>query len=198
MLETVAVDVQEMEKNPEQRREEILKRINSEVQELLQQLKRVDVGNTDKCLVSSIDGKNIAKNKEPKNYLLGHDATVPHQDEVHLLQSCEEQMSLYQGIFDAFVKLIPEVDELKDYNFESISKLCNFAKELKEQEKLFSSKIESLNSLKDILNEDQPAELEKLAKWYQTYREQFDQLQKLLSMLLPQGKNAKRQVSVKI
>ncbi|XP_074617394.1 uncharacterized protein LOC141876604 isoform X5 [Acropora palmata] len=195
VLETVAVAVQEMEKNPEQRREEILKRIKSEVQELLQQLKRVDVGNADKCLVSSIDGKNIAKNKEPKNDLLGHDATVPQQDEVHLLQSCEEQMSLYQGIFDAFVKLIPEVGELKDYNFESISKLCNFAKELKEQEKLFSSKIESLNSLKDNLNEDQPVELEKLAKWYQTYREQFDQLQKLLSMLLPQGKNAKKQSS---
>ena len=197
MLETVAVDVQEMEKNPEQRREEILKRINSEVQELLQQLKRVDEDNTDKYLVSSIDGKNIAKDNEPKNDLLGHDATVPQPDEVHLLQSCEEQLSLYQGIFDAFIKLIPEVGELKDYNFESISKLFNFKKELKEQEKLFSSKIESLNKLKDNLNEDQTAELEKLARWYNTHKEQFDELEILLSMVLFQGRSTTKQVSVK-
>ena len=163
-METVAVAVQEMEKNPAQRREEIVKRINSEVQELLQQLKRVDVGNTDKCLVSSIDGKNLAKDKEPKNDLLAHDAKVQHQDEVHLLQSCEEQQSSCQRIFDAFIKLIPGVGELKYYNFESISKLCNFARELKEHGKLFSSNIQSLNSLKDNLNDDQTVELEKYAK----------------------------------
>ena len=197
MLETVAVAVQEMGKKTEQRRQESLRFINSEVQELLQQLKRVDVDNTDKCLVFSIDGKNIAKDKEPKNDLLGHDATVPQQDEVHLLQSCKEQLSLYKGIFDAFIELIPKAGELKDYNFKSIPKLCNFTKELKEQEQLFSSKIESLNSLKDNLNDDQTAELEKLANWYKTHQRKVDGLERLLSTLPSQGRSTKNQVSVK-
>ena len=199
MLETVAAAVQEMEKTPEQRREESLKRINSEVQELQQRLKilKLDMFFTDERMVSSVDGKNTPKDKEPKNDLLGHDAKVPQQDEVHLLQACEEQQSLCQGIFNALIKLIGEVGQLKDDNFMCISKLWNFTKELKDQEKLFWGKIESLNSLKDNLNEDQTAELEKLAKWYKIHQKQVDGLERLLSSLLSQGRSTKNQVSVK-
>ena len=199
MLETVAAAVQEMEKSPEQRREESLKRINSEVQELQQQLKRVklDMVFTDERMASSVDEKNAPKDKEPKNELLGHDAKVPQLDEVHLLQACEEQQSLCQGIFNALIKLIGEVGQLKDDNFMCISKLSNFTKELKDQEKLFCGKIESLNSLKDNLNEDQTAELEKLAKWYKIHQKQVDGLERLLSSLLSQGRSTKNQVSVK-
>ena len=200
MLETVAVAVQEMEKNPEQRREESLKRISSEVQELQQQLKRVklDMVFTGECMVSSVDWKNTPKDKEPKNDLMCHDAMVPQQDKVHLLQSCEEQLSFCRGIFDALVRLIGEVCELK-HDKVMISKLWNFTKELKDQEKqlLFSSKIESLNSSKDNLYEDQTAELENLTKWYKAHQEQLSQLEKLLSTLLCQGKSTKSQVSVK-
>ncbi|XP_074617387.1 uncharacterized protein LOC141876602 isoform X2 [Acropora palmata] len=106
VLQTVAAVVQEVEKTPEQRREDSLKRINSEVQELRQQLKKMkfDMDSTDNCMVSSTNGKNIPKNKECKNDSLVHEAKVPQQDEVHLLQSCEEQQSLCQGIFDALIK----------------------------------------------------------------------------------------------
>ena len=201
MLETVAVAVQEMEKKPEQRREESLNRISSEVQELRQQLKRVklDMVFTDGRMVSSVDRKNIPKDKEPKNDLLGHDAKVPQQDKVFLLKSCEEQLSFCQGIFDALVKLIGEVGQLKHDNVICMSKLWKFIKELKNQEKqlLFSSKIESLNSLKDNLNEDETAELEKLARGYKAHREQLSQLEKLLSTVLCQGRTTTKQVSVK-
>ncbi|XP_044173111.1 putative uncharacterized protein MYH16 isoform X4 [Acropora millepora] len=198
--ETVTAAVQEIEKNPEQRREENLNRINSEVQELQQQLKRVklDMVFTDECMVSSVDRKNTPKDKEPKNDLMCHDAMVPQQDKVHLLQSCEEQLSFCRGIFDALVRLIGEVCELK-HDKVMISKLWNFTKELKDQEKqlLFSSKIESLNSSKDTLYVDQTAELENLTKWYKAHQEQLSQLEKLLSTLLRQGKSTKSQVSVK-
>ena len=199
MLETVAAAVQEMEKTPEQRREESLKRINSEVQELQQQLKRVklDMVFTDERMAPSVDEKNAPKDKEPKNDLLGHDAKVPQLDEVHLLQACEEQQSLCQGIFNALIELIGEVGQLKDDNFMCISKLRNFTKELKDQGKLFCSKIESLNSLKDNLNEDQTAELEKLSKWYKIHQKQVDGLERLLSSLLSQGRSTKNPVSVK-
>ena len=184
MLETVAVAVQEMEKNPEQRREESLKRISSEVQELQQQLKRVKL---------DMNRKNLPKDKEPENDLLG-----PQQDEVHLLKSCEEQLAFCRGIFDALLKLTGEVGQLKHDNIICISKLWDFTKELKHQEKQFlSSKIKSLNSLKDNLDEDQTAELEKLAKWYKIHQEQFDELEKLLSMVLFQGESTTKQVSVK-
>lgn len=199
MLETVAAAVQEMEKTPEQRREECLKRISSEVRELQHQLKRVklDMVFTDEDMVSSVDGKNIPKDKELKNDLLGHDAKVPQQDVVHLLQLCEEQQALCQRIFDALIKLSGEVGQLKGDNYGCISTLWNFMKEVKDQEKLFSSKIESLNSLKDNLSDDQTDELEKLAKWYKTYQKQVDGLQKFLSSLLLQRQSAKNQVSVK-
>ncbi|XP_067054639.1 uncharacterized protein PF3D7_1120000-like isoform X8 [Acropora muricata] len=194
--ETVTAAVQEIEKNPEQRREENLNRINSEVQELQQQLKRVklDMVFTDECMVSSVDRKNTPKDKEPKNDLMCHDAMVPQQDKVHLLQSCEEQLSFCRGIFDALVRLIGEVCELK-HDKVMISKLWNFTKELKDQEKqlLFSSKIESLNSSKDTLYVDQTAELENLTKWYKAHQEQLSQLEKLLSTLLRQGKSTKSQ-----
>ena len=200
LFRSVTAAVQEMEKNPEQRREESLSCINSEVQELQQQLKRVklDMVFTDERMVSSVYRKNIPKDKEPENDLLGHDTMVPQQDEVHLLQSCEEQLSFCRGIFDALVKLIGEVGQLK-HDKVIISKLWNFTKELKDQEKqlLFSLKIESLNSLKDNLYEDQTAELENLAKWYKAHQEQLSQLEKLLSTLLCQGKSTKSQVSVK-
>ncbi|XP_074617404.1 uncharacterized protein LOC141876605 isoform X9 [Acropora palmata] len=198
--ETVTAAVQEMEKNPEQRREESLNLINSEVQELQQQLKRVklDMVFTDERMVSSVDRKNTPKENGPKNDLLCHDAMVPQRDKVHLLQSCEEQLSFCRGIFDALVRLIGEVCQLK-HDKVIISKLWNFTKELKDHEKqlLFSSKIESLNSLKDNLYEAQTAELENLAKRYKAHQEQLSQLEKLLSTLLCQGKSTKSQVSVK-
>jgi len=193
VLETVAIAVQEMEKYPEQRTEESLKCIKS-------QLKRVklDVDNTDECLVSSVDGKNIAKDKEPKNDLLGHDATVPQQDEVHLVQSFEEQLLLCQGIFDALIKLIGEVNpQPKDNDFVWMSNLFFFTKELKKQEKLFSSKIKSLNSLKANLNKDQTRELENLVKRYITHQKNVNELETFLSSLLSQRQGTKNQVSVK-
>ncbi|XP_044167134.1 uncharacterized protein LOC114954239 isoform X2 [Acropora millepora] len=191
VLETVAVAVQDMEKYPEQRKEESLQRIKS-------QLKRdkLDVDNTNECLVSSVDGPNTAKDKEPKNDLLGHDATVPQQDEVHLLQSFEEQLLLCQGIFDALIKLIGEVSpQPKDNDFVWMSNLFFFTKALKNQEKLFSSKIKSLKSLKDNSNKDQSGELEKLVKRYKTHQQKVDELETLLSSLLFQRQGTKNQRS---
>ena len=140
----------------------------------------------------------LFRSKEPKNDLLGHDATVPQQDEVHLLQSFEEQLLLCQGIFDALIKLIGEVSpQPKDNDFVWMSNLFFFTKALKNQEKLFSSKIKSLKSLKDNSNKDQSRELEKLVKRYKTHQQKVDELETLLSSLLFQRQGTKNQVSVK-
>ncbi|XP_068706989.1 probable serine/threonine-protein kinase ifkC isoform X2 [Montipora foliosa] len=198
-LETVAAAAKDMGKTPEQRRQESLKRISSEVQELQQKLKKVklDLGDSKECTDSFTAGENKQNDREAEKEVLDHDAKVPQQDVNHLLQSCEEQQSFCQGIYSALIKLIGEVGQPRDDNFKCISQLCDFTKELKDREKALSPKIELLNNMKDCLDMHQTTKLEKLDKWYRAQQEQIDGVEKLLSSLLSQGNIAKKQKMLK-
>ena len=196
-LEAVAAAARDFGKTADQRRQESLKRISSEVQELRQQLKRVklDCGDTESCGSGiSYPKENTQPVKEPQG-----DVKVTQQDAEHLLQSCEEQHSLCQAIYDALIKLIGEVGQPRDDNFMCIKQLCDFTKELKDQERTFFPKIEMLHSRKKHLDEQQVAQVEKLEKWSRAQTEQVEGVEKLLLSLLSQGKIIERnQVSLRI
>lgn len=189
-LETVAAAAQDMGKTADQRRQESLKRISSEVQELRQQLKRVklDCRDTESC------GSGISDPEEetqPAKELLS-DGKVPQQDAEHVLQSCEDQYSLCQGIYDALIKLIGEVGQPRDDNFMCIKQLCDFTKELRDQEKTFFHKLELLHNRTQHLDELQVAQVAKLEKWSRVQKQQVEGVEKLLSSLLSQGKTIER------
>lgn len=84
-----------------------------------------------------------------------------------------------------------------DDNFKGISQLCNSTKEVKDQEKALSPKIELLNNMKDCLDTHQTTKLEKLDKWYRAQQEQIDGVEKLLLSLLSQGSIAQNQKMLK-
>ena len=175
-----------MGKTVEQRRQESLKRISSEVQELRQQLKRVKLDSSDaESCAGSSDFKQITQPlKNDQN-----DVKMSSQDVTHLLHSCNEQHTFCQSINDALIQLIVELVPLVKDNFMCIKQLCVFTKELKEQEKRFLSKIEVLRDLKEQLDSLQVAQLEELEKWSRAQKEQVQGVEKLLSSLLHQGKN---------
>ena len=175
-----------MSKTPEQRRQESLKRISTEVQELRRQLKRIklDCSDTQPCHMISEPKENTEPSKEVAN-----DGTVPHQDVECLLQSCEEQRTFCQGVYNALIKLIGEVAQLRHDNSMCIKQLYDFTKELKDKEKAFFSKINQLRGLKQQLNLLQVAQLEELEKWRRIQEDQIEGVEKLLSILLHQGKS---------
>ena len=185
-LETVAAAAEEMSKTSEQRRQESLKRISTEVQELRQQLKRIklDCNDTEPCHMISEPKENTEPSKEVLN-----DGNIPHEDAACLLHACGEQRSLCQGMYSALIKLIGEVGQPRDDNFMCIKQLCDFTKELKDQEKTFFSKINQLDGLKQQLDVPQVAQLEDLRKWSRAQKEQIEGVEKLLSSLLHQGKS---------
>ena len=191
-LETVAAAAEEMGKTSEQRRQESLKRISTEVQELRRQLKRIklDCSDTEPCHMISEPKENTELPKEMLN-----DGSTPHQDAECLLRSCEEQRTFCQGMYDSLIKLIGEVAQLRDYNFMCIKELCDFTKELKDKEKTFFSKINQLRDMKQQLNLLQVAQLGELEKWSRTQKDHIEGVEKLLSSLLHQGKS---QVSSRI
>ena len=175
-----------MGKTVEQRRQESLKRISSEVQELRQQLKRVklDCSDAESCAGSG-DLKQITQPlKNDQN-----DLKMASQDVTHLLHSCKEQHTFCQSIYNALIQLIGEVAPLGEDNFMCIKQLYDFTKELKEQEKSFLPKIDVLRDLKEQLDSWQVAHLEELEKWSRAQKEQVQGVEKLLSSLLHQGKS---------
>ena len=188
-----------MGKTPDQRRQESLKRISSEVQELRQQLKKVklDRSDTDEACGEISNGHKVIQDSLPANDLQVPEAKVLQQDPEHLLQSCEEQHSLCQGIYSELIKLVGEVGQPRADNFMCIKQLCDFTRELREQEKTFFPKIEQLNDQKSHLDHLQVARVEKLEKWKRAQKEQVEGVEKLLSSLLKQGKIEKSQVSFK-
>ena len=183
-----------MGKTTEQRRQESLKRISSEVQELRQQLKRVklDCSDSETCT-----GISDPKDNEQSTKELLNDTKMPLQDPAHLLHSCEEQHAFCQGIYNALIKLIGEVGQPREDNFMCIKQLCDFTKELKDQEKIFFPKIELLRNLKQHLDKLQVAQVEELEKWSRAQKEQVEGVEKLLSSLLNQGNIEKNQVCLK-
>ena len=175
-----------MGKTVEQRRQESLKRISSEVQELRQQLKRVKLDSSDaESCAGSGDFKQITQPlKNDQN-----DVKMSSQDVTHLLHSCEEQHTFCQSIYNALIQLIGEVAPLGEDNFMCIKQLYDFTKELKEQEKTFLPKIEVLRDLKEQLDSLQVAQLKELEKWSRAQKEQVQGVEKLLLSLLHQGKS---------
>ena len=177
-----------MGKTVEQRRQESLKRISSEVQELRQQLKRVKLDCSEaESFRGSSDFKQITQ--PLKNYQ--NDVTMSSQDVTHLLRSCEEQHTFCQRIYNTLIQLIGEVAPLGEDNFKCIKQLYDFTKELKEQEKTFLPKFEVLRDLKEQLDSLQVAHLEELEKWSRAQKEQVQGVEKLLLSLFqqPEGKS---------
>lgn len=195
-LETVAVAAQDMGKTPEQRRQESLKRISSEVQELRQQLKKVKLDCGDADLSESV--KNCPIDEAQPTCDSSEDAALMvHQSQgesvEQLIQSCEEQRRFCQGIYDALIKLIGEVGQPREDNAKCIRQLCDFTKELRDQEKTIFSKIELLRGQNQHLDKHPVSRVEQLEKWQRAQKEQVEGVEKLLSSLLHQGGMERRQ-----
>ena len=175
-----------MGKTVEKRRQESLRRIYSDIQELRQEVKRVklDCSNAQTCPGSS-DFKQITQPLRNDQI----DVTMSSQDVTHLLRSCEEQHTFCQGIYNNLIQLIGEVAPLGEDNFMCIKQLYDFTKELKEREKTFLPKFEVLLDVKEQLDSLQVARLEKLVKWSRAQEERFQEVEKLLLSLLHQRKS---------
>ena len=189
-----------MGKTAEQRRQESLKRISSEVQELRQQLKRVklDCGDADLDTSDGVKscpqgGVQAAVDNEHVNSVSEHSSQSESVQQ--LLKSCEDQRRFCEGIYGALIKLVGEVGQPREDNAKCIQQLCDFTKELRDQEKTFFSKIEQVRSQSQHLNELQDAQVERLDKWKRVQKQQVEGVEKLLSSLLHQGMMEKRQVS---
>ncbi len=196
----MAVAAQDMGKTVEQRRQESLKRISSEVQELRQQLKRVKLDCVD---TDSSDGiQNSPREDTQSRKEAVDDANSVHvhasqgESVEQLLKSCEDQRVFCQGIYDALIKLIGEVGQPREDNSKCLRQLCDFTKELQDQEKTFFSRIELVHG--HHLNKVQVARVEKLEKWKRAQKEQVEGVEKLLSSLLNQGKMERRESQGKI
>lgn len=189
-----------MGKTAEQRRQESLKRISSEVQELRQQLKRVKLDCAD---ADSTDGiQNCSKEDTQSAKEVLDDANSVHvhasqgESVEQLLKSCEDQRIFCQGIYDALIKLIGEVGQPREDNSNCLRQLCDFTKELQDQEKTFFSRIELVHG--HHLDNLQVARVQKLEKWKRAQKEQVEGVEKLLSSLLNQGKMERRESQGKI
>lgn len=189
-----------MGKTVEQRRQESLKRISSEVQELRQKLKRVklDCGDADSSDgITNCPREDTQPTKEVLDDVNPKVQAQQGETVEQLLQSCEEQQRFCQGIYQALIKLIGEVGQPREDNSKCIRQLCDFTKELRDQEKTFFSKIELVRSQIQHLDKLQVARVEQLEKWKRAQEIQVEGVEKLLSSLLSQGNMEKRQASVK-
>lgn len=193
-LENVAVAAQEMAKTTEQRRQESLKRISSEVQELRQKLKKVklDCGDgdpNDGCNYCSVDvAQPICDSFEDSAQEKCH---LQDESVEQMIQSCVEQRNLCQGIFDALINLVSEVGKPREDSAKCIGQLCDFTKELRDQEKTLFSKIEFVHNQQ--LDKNQVIRIEQLQKWKRAQKEQVEGVEKLLSNVLQQGSIDRRQ-----
>lgn len=167
-----------MGKTAEQRRQKSLKGISSEVQELKQQLRSQPRRNTWAAL--------------------GPDAKAPSQHGELLLQYCEEQHLLFQGIYQELIKLVGEVADLpRGDSVKCFKQLGDFTKELQNHEKkLLFPKIEQLNNQKHHLNKQQVSQVEELKKWKRQQKDHIEQVEKLLSNWLTPGKVEKHHTQV--
>ena len=205
-LETVAVAAQAMGKTAEQTRQESLKRISSEVQELRQKLKRVKLDCGDADLDTSDGVKSCPQGDvQSRKETLGdvHVSSVcEHSSQgesvQQLLKSCEDQRIFCEGIYGALIKLIGEVGQPREDNAKCIRQLCDFTKELQDQEETFFSKIEQVRSQSQHLDKVQVAEVEKLDKWRRVQKQQVKGVEKLLSSLLSQGMMERRESHGKV
>ena len=190
-----------MGKTTEQRRQESLKRISSEVQELRQQLKRVklDCGDADvdssdgvkSCSRGDVQSINEAVDDELVNSVSEHSSQGESVQQ--LLKSYEDQRRFCEGIYGALIKLVGEVGQPREDNAKCIRQLCDFTKELQEQEKTLFSKIEHVHSQSQHLDEVQVAKVENLDKWKRAQKQQVEGVERLLSNLLHQGKMERRE-----
>ena len=193
-LETVAVAAQDMAKTTEQRRQESLKRISSEVHELKQKLKKVklDCGDGDPN-----DGYNYCcvNGAQPVCDSFEDSAWEKCQLQVgsmeQMIQSCVELQNFCQGLFAALIELVSEVGQPREDNAKCIGQLFDFTKELRDQLKTLFSKIEFVHN--QDLDENQAIQIEELEKWKRMQKEQVEGVEKLLSSLLQQGSMDRRQ-----
>ena len=183
-LESIAVAAHELVKTAEQRRQESLKRISTEVQELRHKLKRVKL---DCRVLDSSGGAATAQNDEQSAESQPDGKGL--QDELESqLKSCECHRDSWQAMYDALIKLVGEAGQPKEDNFKCLKQLFDFTKELRDQEKKFFPIIEQLQEQKQQLSEPQCTRLEELKKWQRAHTQQLDGVQRLLSSLLDQGK----------
>lgn len=199
-LESVAVAAQDMGKTAEQRRQESLKRISSEVQELRQQLKRVklDCGDADLDTSDGVkscpqgDLQSMKKTVDDNHITSVSEHSSQGESVQQLLKSCEDQRMFCEGIYGALIKLVGEVGQPREDNAKCIRQLCDFIKELQDQEKTFFSKIEQVRS-QSQLNDLQLAQVASLDKWKRAQKQQVEGVEKLLLLLLNQGKMERRE-----
>lgn len=199
-LESVAVAAQDMGKTAEQRRQESLKRISSEVQELRQQLKRVklDCGDADLDTSDGVkscpqgDVQSMKKTVDDNHITSVSEHSSQGESVQQLLKSCEDQRMFCEGIFGALIKLVGEVGQPREDNAKCIRQLCDFIKELQDQENTFFSKIEQVRS-QSQLNDLQLAQVASLDKWKRAQKQQVEGVEKLLLLLLNQGKMERRE-----
>ena len=191
-----------MGKTAEQRRQESLKRISSEVQELRQQLKRVklDCGDADLDTSNGVkscpqgDVQSIKKTVDDDHFTSVSEHSSQGESVQQLLKSCEDQRMFCEGIYGALIKLVGEVGQPREDNAECIRQLCHFIKELQDQERTFFSKIEQVRS-RSHLNELQVAQVQSLDKWKRVQKQQVEGVEKLLLLLLNQGPKVERRES---
>ena len=200
-LETVAVAAQAMGKTTEQRRQESLKRISSEVQELRQQLKRVklDTGDADLDLdvsdgVKSCPQGDVQSKKETVDVEHLSEYSLQGESLQQLLKSCNDQRIFCQGIYGALIELVGEVGQLpREDNAMCIRQLYDFTKELQDQEKALFSKIEQACCQSQQSNDLQATQVKELDKWKRAQKEQVEGVEKLLLSLLYQGTVERRE-----
>ena len=174
--------------NKEQKRQESLKRISAELHDLRERLKknRIDSADSDDESMPSKCEEGKAQDEDQKQQ--------KHKQELEdMLKSCEFQCQCWQGMFNGIIKLLGEVGVLED-NSKCVRQLCDFTKELRQQEHRFFPRIEQLDKQQEQLNEMQIERLASLQKWQRAQNQQVEGIEKLLSSLLDPG-NMKMRVS---
>ena len=175
-----------MGKTEEQKLQEKLKRcsfagieeLNKDVQDLNNKMK---IDYNYKC-----DGETCTKNAQP--------TLVPLQVATQHLLSCEDHKTYFVGIFKGLIKWIGEAAQLGEDNFMCIKLLCDSIREFKDQERKFFLKIKQLQTMKQHFNHKQVAQVEELEKWRKMQKKHLDEVEKLLSSFLCQGKIENKKV----
>ena len=182
-----------MGKTEEQKLQEMLKRcsfagieeLNKDVQDLNNKMKE---DYSCKC-----DGETCTRitSPPPKN---AQPTLVPLQVATQHLLSCEDHKTYFVGIFKGLIKWIGEAAQLGEDNFMCIKLLCDSITEFKDQERKFFLKIKQLQTMKQHFNHKQVAQVEELEKWRKMQKKHLDEVEKLLSSFLCQGKIENKKV----
>ena len=162
-----------------------IEELNKDVQDLNNKMKE---DYNCKC-----DGETCTRitSPPPKN---AQPTLVPLQVATQHLLSCEDHKTYFVGIFKGLIKWIGEAAQLGEDNFMCIKLLCDSIREFKDQERKFFLKIKQLQTMKQHFNHKQVAQVEELDKWRKMQKKHLDEVEKLLSSFLCQGKIENKKV----